>query len=172
MFSDPRNNILHAHLMPGMVVADIGAGAGEYTRVASALVGETGKVYAIDVQKEMLGRLKEISHLSNVDTIWGNVEVKGGTRLRDNSIDVCILANTLFQLDQKQQGLEEIKRILKPGGILMIIDWKESFGNMGPHTTAIVSLGQAIELCTQVGFRRQEDFDAGPHHYGCIVIKN
>ncbi len=170
MFSHPKNNILHTQLAPGMVVADMGVGSGEYARSAAALVGATGTVYALDIQKELLVRL-ENEKISNIHSIWGDIEVKGGTRLRDGSVDVCLLTNTLFQLEKKEQALTEIARILKKGGKLMLIDWTDSFSGMGPQPQYIVSQKEAERLCTAVGLVLEKTFDAGDHHYGFIASK-
>ena len=76
MFSDPENNIQQFALEPGMSVADLGSGAGFYALAAAkAVQNGNGKVYAIDVQKELLDRTAhEASQrgLSNVQIVWGD----------------------------------------------------------------------------------------------------
>ena len=84
MFSDPRDNVKQFSLGPGNFVADFGAGSGFYTLAASDAVGPDGKVYAIDVQKDLLLKIKNLAnsqHKRNVDVIWADLEHVGGTKL-------------------------------------------------------------------------------------------
>ncbi len=117
-FSDPRSNVLQMGLREGMKVGDLGAGSGHYTIAASKVVGSTGRVYAIDIQEDILKHLHDSAKHSqshNVETIWANFEKLRGTSLRDETLDGVILSNVLFQLDDKQGTIQEIKRILKTG---------------------------------------------------------
>lgn len=170
-FSDPKTNVLQLGLRDGMRVADLGSGSGHYALAVAAAVGNDGKVYAIDVHEDMLKHVKDAAHekgIRNIETVWGNIEKAGGTKLRDHSLDAAVLSNTLFQLDQKPQVLAEIKRILKPEGKLLVIDWAGAYGGMGPKPGHVVSESAAEELFITAGFHKQKDFRAGPHHYAIV----
>lgn len=170
-FSDPRENVVQLALREGMKVGDFGAGSGHYARVASTLVGETGRVYAVDVQEEVLKHLKLNSgehHRRNIEMVWGNVERLGGTKLRDHSLDAVIVANILFQLEDRKGLVGEIKRTLMPGGKVLVVDWAGSYGGMGPAHGHVVTEHAAEELFIGNGFYKQKSFRAGPHHYGII----
>lgn len=174
MFSDPSHNIEQFNLQSGMKVADLGSGAGSYSFLAARAVGDQGKVYAIDVQKELLEKLKkEANHLGihNIEVIWGDVLVNGGTKLRDAAVDAVIVANLLFQLDNKKNFVDEVKRILKPNGRLMLIDWKESYGGMGPVLEHTVGRKAGCEMFENNGFVFERDIRAGAHHWGVILRK-
>jgi ubiquinone/menaquinone biosynthesis C-methylase UbiE len=171
MFSDPQRNIGELGLQPGMSVADMGAGTGFYTFEAAQQVGSSGKVYAIDVQKDLLQKLKNsanTSRLFNVEVVWGDIEKIGGTRLRDASVDRVISSNVLFQLTDKSSYCLEIKRILKQGGKVMVVDWS-SATPLGPKT--VVSEIQARQLFEKAGFVTDSSFSAGDHHYGILFKK-
>lgn len=171
MFSDPQKNIEQLRIEPGTTVADIGSGAGFYTMAAAQATGEKGKVYAIDVLKELLEKLKNEarrSHLLNIETIWGNAEKLGGTRLADLSVDVALVCNTLFQLEHKTDFPFEIKRILKVGGRVLIVDWKESFGGMGPQPQHVFTSDMTRKLFEPAGFTFDREISAGAHHYGLV----
>src|SRR5262249_46147823 len=136
MFSDPRKNLEQLALQPGSRVADFGSGAGFYALAAARFVGDRGRVYAIDVMKDMLTKLKNEAHrlhLHNIEALWGNIEKLGGSRLAPATVDVVLLCNTLFQLEHKHEVALEAKRILKPKGKVLVLDWKDSYGGLGPQ---------------------------------------
>ena len=170
-FSSPRENILQLGLHEGMKVGDFGAGSGHYARAAAAVVGAGGKVYAIDVQEDVLKHIKlntHEHHQRTIEMLWGDIEKSGGTHLRDASLDAVILANTLFQIENRFGCLGEIKRVLKPGGKLMIVDWAGSYGGMGPAPGKVVSEHETEAFFINGGFHKVKSFRAGPHHYGVI----
>jgi ubiquinone/menaquinone biosynthesis C-methylase UbiE len=173
-FSDPQKNIQQFGLIEGMKVADLGAGSAAYTIAAARQVGTSGRVYAVEVQKELLSNIKNSATkqgLSNVEVIWGDIESLGGTKIKDHSIDAVIISNVLFQTENKQGIIEEAKRILKPQGRALVVDWKESFGGMGPHPDYIVSEQSARKIFEEGGFSLDRSIPAGDHHYGFIAIK-
>lgn len=170
-FSDPRENVLQLGLREGMKVGDFGAGSGHYARAAAAIVGQSGKVYAIDVQEEVLKHLKLNTHERHhgiIDVLWGDIEKPGGTHLRDASLDAVIVANTFFQIENRFGFLGEMKRVLKPGGKLMLIDWAGSYGGMGPAPERVVSEHDAEAFFINGGLHKVKSFRAGPHHYGIL----
>ena len=158
-----------------MIVADLGAGSGFYTIPSGRAVGSNGKVYAVEVQKDLLSRIKDEAikaHVSNVEVIWGNIEKIGGTKLRQGSVDAVIASNILFQLENKGTFVQEVKRILKPAGKVLVIDWSDSFGGMGPDPLSIMSSQSAQVLFEKEGFMLEEKINAGEHHYGMIFRKS
>jgi len=175
MFSDPAKNIEQFDLGKGNYVADFGSGSGAYTFAAAEAMGGTGKVYAIDVQKDLLEKLKaearNIKHLSNIDIVWADLDHLGGTRLRENSMNAVIVANTFFQLEKKDNACLEIKRILKPGGRVLFIDWASSFGGIGPQSQDVFTEEMAKKIFQKHGFKEDRVIGAGAQHYGIIFRK-
>ena len=136
-------------LEPGMLVADFGAGGGGHTLPSARAVGSRGMVYAIDIQQELLSRIKNNANkegLSNVETVWGDVETSGGSGLQDNTVDAVIVSNVLFLVENKKGLVQEISRVLKQSGKALVIDWKDSFGGLGPQSEAIIPLQEAVDL--------------------------
>jgi ubiquinone/menaquinone biosynthesis C-methylase UbiE len=176
MFSDPEQNIKQCGLKAGDMVADMGAGSGFYSMAAARAVAPNGKVYALEVQKDLLGRIKaeaEKEHVTNIEVVWSNIEKLGGTKIRDHSIDFAIVSNVLFQVEDKNLFALEVKRILNPmTGRILVIDWSESFGGMGPHPDAVFTKARALELFSPQGFVLDRDIDTGAHHYGVILKKS
>ncbi len=173
-FADPKSNVLQLGLRDGMKIADLGAGSGHYAIAAAAAIGTDGRVYAIDIQEDVLHHLRDSAHrmnLRNIETIWGDFEKLGGTKLRNEFIDAVIVSNVLFQIEHHAGAMDEIKRILKPGGKLLVIDWAGSYGSMGPRSDHVVTEHKAEELFINAGFHKVKDFRAGPHHYGIVFTK-
>ena len=154
-----------------MKVGDLGAGSGHYALAAAPIVGETGRIYAVDIQEEVLRTLKSAAAsrgIHNITTVWGDFEKPGGTKLKDHTLDAVILSNALFQVDHRAGALEEIKRILKPGGKLLVIDWAGCYEGLGPTKERVVNEFAAQELFIEGGFHKIKDFRAGPHHYSLV----
>ncbi|KKT24793.1 MAG: type 11 methyltransferase [Candidatus Nomurabacteria bacterium GW2011_GWF2_43_8] len=143
------------------IVADLGAGTGFYSIPAGALVPR-GKIYAVELQKDFLATIKskvKEAHLGNVEVIWGNVEKIGGTKIGDS----------VFQVEDKENFILEIKRILKPKGRVLLVDWSLS-SIMG--ATAVIPKNKAREMFEKKGFIVEREINAGDHHYGMILIKS
>ncbi len=170
MFSDPVKNIAQFDIQDGMKVVDIGAGSGFYAIEAGKKAGVRGMVYAVDVQRELLDKLKNSASLvgiRNIETVWGNAEKIGGTKLREAISDRTILSNVLFQIEalDRDNLVLELKRITRSGGRLMVIDW-QSASALSPKTLVPAMMAEA--LFAKAGFILEKSFDAGDHHYGLI----
>lgn len=173
-FTNPENNIRELGVHEGMVVADLGAGTGVYTVPLARLVGESGRVYAVEVQKDFLSNIKNATTaqgFKNVELIWGDIERPLGTKIKEGSVDAVVISNVLFQAEDKAGLFREANRILKTGGKMLLVDWKESFGGLGPSKNSVVPADIAREMCEREGFVLKKDFDAGEHHYGLVMYK-
>jgi ubiquinone/menaquinone biosynthesis C-methylase UbiE len=174
MFAHPKDHIEFLELDHGMKVLDVGSGAGHHAIEIARAVGQTGTVYALDVQKDLLARIKKEateSKIHNVEIIWGNIEKKGGTRLQDGICDRVLIANVMFQLDHKIDAIAEMKRVLKPAGRIMIIDWKDSITGHSDHVKMLINSQDMEQMFASSGFTKEREFDAGSHHYGIIMRK-
>lgn len=174
MFSAPEKNIEQLGIQPNNIIADFGAGGGAYTLAAAKVLQGTGKVYAIDVQKDLLTRLEGAcreQHLSNVGFIWANLEAEKGVKLSDQSVDIAILSNVLFQTEDKKKAIEEARRVLRQGGRLLLVDWTASFNNMGPTKEQVFPEIEARKLVESLNFTFERNIDAGNFHYGMIFKK-
>ncbi len=174
MFTDPVKNLKTLALREDMIVADLGAGSGFYAIPAASMV-PNGKVYAIEIQKDFLTMITNKAreaHLSNLECLLGNIEKIGGTKIGDHIVDAVIASNILFQVEDKDKFIEEAKRILKPGGQLLLIDWSDSPTGIGIGFDEIISKDKARVMFEEEGFSWSRDIDAGEHHYGMILTKS
>jgi len=119
---EPRKNIIEeVGIKQGSKVLDYGCGPGGYVKAVSELIGETGKLYALDVLPvavDMVKNLARKSNLKNVETILSDCK----TGLPNNSIDVVLLYDTFHDLEDQNAVLQELHRILKPNGTLSFSD--------------------------------------------------
>lgn len=173
-FLNPAKALRAAHLDAGMHVADFGAGAGFFTRSAAREVGERGVVWAVDAHRDLLPRIKNLAAaegLHNVEVIRGDLEEEQGSSLPAEQFDFVIAANVLFALEHKERLPEEVKRVLRPGGRALLIDWADSFGGLGPHPDHVVVEQEARALFERAGFSVLENVPAGEYHWGFVVRK-
>lgn len=171
-FVNPDVVATHFHLRDGDRVADFGAGTGYFLRALSKGAGLNGRVYACEIQKKLVEKIAseaKNARLSNVEVIWSDLEAPGGTKLRDGILDGGLLANTLFQLENKVSAFIEMARVIRTGGKLFIIDWTESFGGLGPLPGHVVPEYEATRLAEANGFRFERTFPSGEHHYGIAL---
>jgi ubiquinone/menaquinone biosynthesis C-methylase UbiE len=121
----PTKAIDALELTEGMVVADIGAGSGYYTARMAKKVGPRGRVYATDIQPGMIAlldrRIKD-EGLTNVTTILGGMEDPG---LPPRAIDLAIMVDVYHELQQPQLFLQRLKDAFKPGGRLVLLEFRK-----------------------------------------------
>lgn len=173
-FSNPAQIVRLLGLVPGATVVDFGAGSGHYTFAVAGEVGPAGKVYAIEILPDLAGRIAAHARdkgIKNVEVIAGDVESPGGSGLSDGLADVVFMANILFQLEERGRALVEAARVLKEGGQLIVIDWSDSFGGMGPQPEQVVPSAAALKLAEGRGFSKVRDLKAGDHHWGLVLRK-
>lgn len=169
-FLTPESLIGELYLKEGSHVADIGCGSGAYTMPLSRAVGILGQVYAVDINRDMVHTLAlslEKNNIKNVDVIWADVEKD--THIDHYSLDAVVLSNVLFQLENIDKAIENISRILKPGGQLLVVDWSDSYGNIGPIEERIVKEEKSEEYVKKYGFRVLKRLPAGKYHYAFIA---
>ncbi|HEU4925849.1 MAG TPA: methyltransferase domain-containing protein [Vicinamibacterales bacterium] len=121
----PSRAIAALQLRPGQVVADIGAGSGYYTMLLSAAVGERGRVYATDIQPEMLALIRkkiEQHPITNVELVLGTATE---SRLPDRSLDLALMVDVYHELAQPQAFLQSLTRAIRPDGRLVLIEFRK-----------------------------------------------
>ena len=170
-FAHPPRNVMALGIEPGMTIADFGSGSGAYVLAMAEHTAGLGTIYAVDVQKDLLKRTHNEAikrGFKNVNVIWGDLEKTHGSKLGDHACDLVLISNLLFQVEDKAILFREALRILRPEGRLAIVDWKESYGGLGPIQTQVVDDVAAKKLAESAGFTLSKEFPAGAHHYGLI----
>jgi protein-L-isoaspartate O-methyltransferase len=121
----PTRAVAALEVRPGQIVADVGAGSGYYTMLLSKAVGAGGRVYATDIQPEMLDLIRkklDSTRTSNVELVLGT---STESRLPDRVIDLALMVDVYHELAQPQAFLRSLKRALKPDGRLVLIEFRK-----------------------------------------------
>jgi len=159
----------------GQKVADFGSGVGFFALPAAAIVGKEGQVFAIDVNASFLGALasKARDHgFFNLKTILANLELPEGSKLDVDSIDWVMMFNILHQSSKKEEIIKEAKRILRPGGGLVIIEWKKEESVLGPDLKIRISPEEIKNIISPFGFEFKKEIPTDMFHYGLVFQKH
>lgn len=167
----PHDVLKHVRIAPGMRVGDFGAGSGTYSSLLWNKVGEEGRVYALDALPQSLEsiRRKALVEGRRCHTIC--TEFESELPMRDNLLDVAVVANTLHAVDpvRRPSFVSELSRVLVPGGQALVLDWAGSFKNMGPPASLIISPVEAVRLFRASGFNTSTMLSAGTHHFAFVA---
>lgn len=122
-------------LRPGMQVADIGAGTGYYSWRMADRVGPAGRVFAVDVQPEMLALLAREMTRRHVTNVTGVLGTATDPRLPSSGVDVVLMVDVYHELDHPREMLAALVRSLKPGGRVVFVEYREEDANVPikPH---------------------------------------
>ena len=138
-------------LRPGMLVADIGAGTGYFALPIAAAVAPLGKVYAVDLQGEMLAELRtRVPAGACIELVEADA---AKTTLGTASLDLVFSANVWHELDERNSALAEFVRILRPSGRLAILDWRPDVEEPpGPPLAHRVAAGSVVDQLVRQGW--------------------
>lgn len=128
------------------------------------------KVYGIDVQKEMLDFLKQKIRKFKIENIEPLLSKGNEIPLSDESVDLLVSMNTLHEFSDKEKMIEEMRRVLKQGGKVMIADFKKKNIGFGPPVTIRISKKQATSLFEKRGFTTLNKQDL-TYHYLLVFSK-
>ena len=173
-FLRPDEVVQHLGIRPGMTVADLGCGAGHFTIPIARLVGESGSVFAIDIQKQAINSIASranLEHLMQIEPVWADLETPEGSHLKADSVDCAIISNILFQTERKENIMAEAHRIIRPEGHLIILEWDETPFAVGPAMEIRIPKRFARSLAEGAGFLMEKEFEAGSDHYGLMFRK-
>ncbi len=162
-------------LKAGDKIADLGCGGvGHFIIPAAQIVGQGGIAYAVDILKSALMSVVSRARLmgvNNIKTVWSNLEIVGAAKIPEQSLDYAFIKNVLFQSKFHENIFKEADRLLKPGGKILVIDWKQEKTPFGPPAVDRVKPEKVKEICAKLNLKLIEEFSAGIYHYGLIFQK-
>lgn len=150
---NPRKAVGLLELKPGMAVADVGAGSGYYTYLLSRAVGPGGKVYATDIQPGMLRLLERklaSRKISNVETI---LATETDPKLPEGCCDLILMVDVYHEFAQPQTMLRKLKPALKPGGRLVLLEFRKEDPDVPIREEHKMSVAEARLELEHEGYR-------------------
>ncbi len=162
---NPEAILKQAGLREGTVFMDVGCGDGFFTLLAAGIVGEKGKVYAVDSDAPAIDKLKQKAAKRNLKNVHVKVGAAEDTVFCNNCADFVFYSMVLHDFKDPLKVLRNAKKMLKPSGVLVNLDWKKLQMPFGPPFQIRFSEQQAAEFMTQAGLTVETVKDAGPHHY-------
>lgn len=140
-----RKQIVEAcQLKPGMVVADVGAGTGLFSRLFAAQVGPTGRVFAVDIAPKFLDHIDKTSKEAGLKNIHTVLCTQTSAELPANSVDLVFICDTYHHFEFPFRTLASLHRALKPGGKLVVIDFHRIPGKSSDWVLGHVRAGQDV----------------------------
>jgi ubiquinone/menaquinone biosynthesis C-methylase UbiE len=156
----------------GNVMVDAGCGDGYISIAASSMVGPSGTVWALDMDASSLERLTRelyVKGLGNIKVL--NTDLSERLPLPDAIADSIVMVNVLHGLSSEGRAeatLMELRRILKRGGKMLIVDFEKKFTLFGPPKDIRLDPAEVEALASRAGFKKVRQFEAASSAYGII----
>ena len=165
----PEKAIAQLNLKPGMMIGDVGAGTGYYSLRMAKVVAPGGVVYANDIQPGMLDKLSEratAAHVTNIVTILGS---EADPKLPAGKLDLVLLVDVYHELSRPQRMLDGIQESLKPGGRLVLLEFRKEDPSVPIRPEHKMSVEEVKAEVTPEGFRFEKVVDKLPwQHIICF----
>lgn len=159
---DPEGLLRSCGLKEDDVFADIGSGPGFFSIPASGIVGPYGVVFAIDTQEEMLLHLRDADPPQNIILLRSDED---SIPLANAEVDFALIAFVLHEAANAESFLKEVRRILRPEGTLLVIDWVKKSEEKGPPLKERIDEADARALLSKAGFTSIAASSLTPSHY-------
>lgn len=155
----------------GMTVADVGAGTGYFSIRLARRVGPTGRVYANDVQPEMLDRIRQRSSalgLTNIETVLGT---EADPKLPAGQMDLVLMVDVYHEFSQPQRMLAAIRTSLKPDGHLVLLEYRKEDPTIPIRPDHKMSIAEVRAELESQGFRMEKVLDTLPRQHLFFFVK-
>jgi ubiquinone/menaquinone biosynthesis C-methylase UbiE len=166
---DPGKLFSELQLKKDTVFLDLACGNGSYSIAASKYIGEEGTIYAVDLWKEGIDNLLKEIAIKQIKQIHASVaDINKNIPVGNRSIDICLMATVLHDLIQEntEKGtLREIKRVLKPDGLLAIVEFKKVEGPPGPPLKIRLSPEELEHVLSAYNFHFIKTTEIGSYNY-------
>jgi ubiquinone/menaquinone biosynthesis C-methylase UbiE len=162
---NPEVILKEAGLDTGMVFMDIGCGNGFFTLLAAITIGKSGIVYAVDSDAKAIEQLKAKAKTQRLKNVRAKAWLAEETVFCTACADIVFYSMVLHDFKDPGRVLQNAKKMLKPAGKLVNLDWKKMQVPFGPPFKIRFSEQEARELLKMAGFSITDVKEAGPYHY-------
>jgi ubiquinone/menaquinone biosynthesis C-methylase UbiE len=164
-YQKPGEVVAALALKPGEVVADIGAGSGYFALRMAKEVGPTGRVYAVDVSPDMIVHLNRRLRDAGVAGVQTILAAPDDPLLPDASVDRFFICDTWHHIDDQAKYLGLMKRMLRPGGQVVMIDFQKRDLPVGPPLSMKIAREDLVKQMENAGFRLTREHAFLPYQY-------
>jgi ubiquinone/menaquinone biosynthesis C-methylase UbiE len=162
---EPDKAIAALEISPGATVADVGAGSGYMTVRLAAAVGSTGRVYATDVQPEMIEKLTARVKAANLQNVTPIISATDDPRLPEGAIDLILMVDVYHELAAPQRMLQQLKRALKPSGQLVLLEYRKEDPSIPIREEHKMTVGDAKAEIEAEGYRLASVIETLPRQH-------
>jgi ubiquinone/menaquinone biosynthesis C-methylase UbiE len=167
-WQDPEKILAEIGIAPNMTFVDLGCGDGYFALPAARIVGSKGKVIATDIDEGAIGRLRKQAAEEGLVQLSAEVSAAEKTIACEGCADFVFFGINLHDFADPAQVIRNAKRMLRPSGKLVDLDWKPQPMSFGPPLGKRFSITKAQELIESAGFHIILVAESGPYHY--III--
>lgn len=172
-FINPQSVVSQMGLKSGQTVADLGSGSGYFVLAAARLVGNTGKVLAVDVQQSKLTATYSSASqqgYKNVQLVQADLD-QPIQDIQPGSCDAVIMASVLHEVKDRAQLLQNAYSILKTGGLLLAVEWKAEHTVFGPALENRIPEDELEQELAKIGLHKVKSISADMAHYALLFSK-
>ena len=164
-YQKPHEVLMALSLKPGETIADIGAGSGYFALRFAAHLGDTGRVFAVDIDPEMVRHLNRRVRDAGVRNVQTILAEPSDPLLPDTSVDRFVVVDTWHHVEKPLDYLALMKRMLKPGGQVVMIDFQKRELPLGPPMAMKIAREDLVRQMEANGFRLEKEHTFLPYQY-------
>ncbi len=161
----PDEVVSALRLQPGQKVIDIGAGTGYFTRRFAKMVAPSGEALGLDIERAMIDYMKADAEKLGLKNYHARLVKPDDPELAPHSVDVVFFCDTIHHMDDRAAYFRKLASALKPGGRVIVIDFKKEPLPVGPPPEDKLSRDQIVAEFSSAGYRLARDHDFLPYQY-------
>jgi arsenite methyltransferase len=169
-YQKPHEVLTALNIKPGEIIADIGAGSGYFTFRLSHFVGDKGKVYAVDVSPEMILHINRRIREQKANNVVSLLADPDDPLLPDRSVNRFFFCDSWHHIENQTKYLALMKRMLKPGGEVVIIDFHKKEFPVGPPMNMKIAREDVIKRLESNGYRLTKEHSFLAYQYFLVFV--
>jgi ubiquinone/menaquinone biosynthesis C-methylase UbiE len=173
VFDDPKRDewqkpdeiVKALALEPGMTVADLGAGTGYMSRRLADAVGPRGTVFAVDPEPSLVAHLRARAERDGTANLVPVLASADNPRLPTGGVDLVLVLDTYHHVDDRLAYFRDLRRVLRPGGRVAVVDWQKRATPVGPDLDHRLAREQVVEEMKAAGWALAAEPEFLPYQY-------